>query len=382
MDSFTCTAYLDNSATTRPCAEAVYAVGRAMTELWGNPSSLHGNGFEAQKLFDSSRESVAKRLFCKSGEVFFTSGGTESNNTAILGAALSLKRRGNRIVTSSVEHPSAAQAVLRLESEGFEVVRLGVDSYGRIDEGELAAAVNSSTVLVSIMAVNNETGTLQPVEAARRAVSRAKAPALIHCDAVQAFGKLPVRPSALGADLITVSGHKIHAPKGVGALYVKSSVRISPLMFGGAQQSKLRPGTEPMPAIAGFAAAVDALPDEASQLKLTASLRDYLLEGLSLIPDVVVNSPPDALPYVTNISVLGINSEPMLTFLSGRGVCVSAGSACSKNKKSTVLKAMGLSEARISSALRISFSRFTRTSEVDRLLEGIAAGRRSIRSSK
>lgn len=382
MESFTCRAYLDNSATTRPCIEAVDATVNAMTVLWGNPSSLHGNGLEAQTLLDSCRDRVAAKFHCKSDEIFFTSGGTESNNTAIFGAAKALRRQGNRIVTTAVEHPSVAQAMNHLETEGFEVIRLGVNAYGRIDERELASAVNSSTVLVSIMAVNNETGTLQPVEAARRAVLAARAPALVHCDAVQAFGKIPVRPSALGADMVTVSGHKIHAQKGIGALYIRSSAKITPLLYGGQQQNKIRPGTEPMPAIAGFTAAVSALPDEISELKLITSLRAYLVDGLSAIQDIVINSPPDALPYVTNISVLGINSEPMLNFLSDRGICVSAGSACSKGKKSTVLAAMGLPDARVSSALRISFSRFTRIAEVDMLLEGIAAGRRTIRSSR
>ena len=264
---FLMTAYLDNSATTPVCGEAVEAMKTAVTELWGNPSSLHQKGIEADEMLENARSNIARRLFCRDDEVYFTSGGTESNNLAVQGAAHAMRRRGRRIVTTSVEHPSIEETVKHLESEGFEVIRLGVDRKGRISERELFDAVTPDTVLVSIMAVNNETGTVQPVEAARTAVTRAKSPALIHCDAVQAFGKLPLKPAAMGVDLMTVSSHKIHGPKGVGALYVKKGVRLSPIVFGGLQEEKLRPGTQPMPAIAGFGAAAAAMPNLTAQLK-------------------------------------------------------------------------------------------------------------------
>lgn len=376
------TAYLDNSATTPVCGEAVEAMKTAVTELWGNPSSLHQKGIEADEMLENARSNIARRLFCRDDEVYFTSGGTESNNLAVQGAAHAMRRRGRRIVTTSVEHPSIEETVKHLESEGFEVIRLGVDRKGRISERELFYAVTPDTVLVSIMAVNNETGTVQPVEAARTAVTRAKSPALIHCDAVQAFGKLPLKPAAMGVDLMTVSSHKIHGPKGVGALYVKKGVRISPIVFGGLQEEKLRPGTQPMPAIAGFGAAAAALPNLTAQLKKVTELRDYMCERLLSLGGVVINSPEDALPYVTNISVLGINSEPMLNFLSSRGVYVSSGSACSKGHQSSVLKNMGLSDEVRKSPLRISFSRFTTKEEIDMLIDGISAGQKAIRKNK
>lgn len=375
-------AYFDNSATTAPCCEAVKAVSDAMTRCWGNPSSLHFQGNLAKELLDNSREAIAARLSCKPEEIFFTSGGTESNNLAVRGAAYQMRRMGRRIVSTSIEHPSIDETLNKLEAEGFEVIKLKVDSFGRINEKELFAAVNSNTVLITMMLVNNEVGTIMPIQAAKRAAMAARSPALIHCDAVQAFGKMPVKPSALGVDLMTVSSHKIHGPKGVGALYVRKGVKIKPVSFGGEQEHKLRPGTEAMPAIAGFAAAAKALPDPQKELERISMLRDYMVSRLGELDDIVINSPPDALPFVTNISVLGIKSEPMLNFLSERGICVSSGSACSKGKKSHVLLQMGLDKKRLDSPLRISFSRFTTVQEIDALVLGISEGKKVIRAVK
>lgn len=375
-------AYFDNSATTAPCREAVAAVNSALTECWGNPSSLHRRGIHAEELLNSSREAVAGALGCQPGEIIFTSGGTESNNLALLGAAYAQRRRGKRIVSTSIEHPSVDETLNRLEAEGFEVIRLKADSNGKTSADELYRAVNQNTVLVSIMLVNNEVGSIQPVEAAKRAVAVARAPALIHCDAVQAFGKMTFKPSALGVDLMSISSHKIHGPKGVGALYIRNGVKINPRVFGGSQEKSLRPGTEPLPAIAGFAAAARALGSPAEQLRQTAMLRDYMVSRLRELDGVVVNSPPDALPYITNISVLGIKSEPMLNFLSERGIYVSAGSACSKGKKSRVLVKMGLDNARLESPLRLSLSRFTSVREIDMLVFGIGEGIKVIRKTK
>lgn len=375
-------AYFDNSATTAPCSEAVNAVSDALIHCWGNPSSLHSSGNRAKELLDASREDIAKKLGCLPEEIYFTSGGTETNNLAVIGAAHKMRRQGKRIVSTSVEHPSVDEALNQLEAEGFEVIKLKVDGYGRINEKDLYAAVNSNTILVTMMLVNNEVGTIMPVEAARRAVLMARSPALIHCDAVQAFGKMPVKPSALGVDLMTVSSHKIHGPKGVGALYVRKGIKINPRTFGGSQENKIRPGTEPMPAIAGFAAAAKVLPDPKKQLEHITALRDYMVSRLEELGDVVINSPPDALPYVTNVSVLGIKSEPMLNFLSDRGISVSAGSACSKGKKSHVLSQMGLDNRRLDSPLRISFSRFTTIQEIDALILGIAEAKKVIRAAK
>lgn len=375
-------AYFDNSATTAPCCEAVNAVSDAMTRRWGNPSSLHRVGNLANELLENSRKDIADRLSCAPEEIYFTSGGTESNNLAVMGAAYQMRRMGRRIVSTSVEHSSVDDTLNKLEAEGFEVIKLKVDNYGRINEKELYAAVNSNTILITMMLVNNEVGTIMPVQAAKRAAMMARSPALIHCDAVQAFGKMPVKPVTLGVDLMTVSSHKIHGPKGAGALYIRKGVKIKPRTFGGEQEKKIRPGTEAMPAIAGFAAAARALPDPARELEHITMLRDYMVAKLGEIPDVVINSPHDALPYVTNISVLGIKSEPMLNFLSERGIYVSSGSACSKGKKSHVLMQMGLDRRRLDSPLRISFSRYTTIQEIDALILGIAEGKKTIRATK
>lgn len=376
------TAYLDNSATTAVCPQAIEKINFALCECWGNPSSLHRKGIEADNMLIEARESVAKRLSCKPEEIYFTSGGTEGNNIVLQGVARSMKRKGKRIVTTCVEHPSVGETASFLEKEGFEVIRLSVDSEGRINEDELFNAVTPDTILVSIMAVNNETGTIQPVEKAKLAVLRAHSPALIHCDAVQAFGKLPLKPSAMGVDLMTISSHKVHGPKGVGALYIKKGVKISPLVYGGSQEQKLRPGTQPLPAIAGFGAAVKAMPNISAQLEKTKELRDYMVNRLLELPDVVINSPKDALPYVTNFSVVGINSEPMLNFLSSKGIYVSSGSACAKGHVSFVLKNMGLSDERMKSPLRVSFSRFTTKQEIDMLVDAIEEGQKTIRKNK
>jgi cysteine desulfurase len=369
-------AYLDNSATTPLCEEAVAAMVKALTNCWGNPSSMHAKGQQAEKLLEQSRSEIAKKLSCRDEEVYFTAGGTEGNNIVLFGTAYALKRQGNRIVTTSVEHPSVYEPIKQLENEGFEVVRLKVDNTGRISEDELCSAVNSKTILVSIMAVNNEVGTLQPIETAKKAVEAARSPALVHCDAVQAFGKTAVKPYAMGADLVTLSSHKIHGPKGAGAVYIKKGTRLVPRFFGGTQEGKIRPGTHPMPAITGFGAAVKALPDIAAELENIAMLRDYFFCQLKTLQNITINSPPDAIPYVVNISVLGILSDHMLNFLSERGVYVSSGSACAKGQKSRVLTEMGLDIERLSSPLRISFSRFTTKEHLDMLLEGIAEGQK------
>ncbi len=375
-------AYFDNSATTAPCCEAVNAVSDAMTRCWGNPSSLHGIGNMANELLEQSRADIAARLSCSPEEIFFTSGGTEANNLAVIGAAHQMKRMGNRIVSTSVEHSSIDDTLNRLEAEGFEVIKLKVDSYGRINEKDLYAAVNQKTILITMMLVNNEVGSVMPVQAAKRAAMMARSPALIHCDAVQAFGKMPVKPSTLGVDLLTISSHKIHGPKGVGALYIRKGVKIKPRTFGGEQEKKIRPGTEAMPLIAGFAAAARVLPDPQKELEHITMLRDYMVSKFGELGDIAVNSPPDALPYVTNVSVLGIKSEPMLNFLSDRGIYVSSGSACSKGKKSHVLTQMNLDRRRLDSPIRISFSRFTTIQEIDALILGIAEAKKVIRAIK
>lgn len=374
-------AYLDNSATTRPCREAVEKITQMLTENYGNPSSLHSRGLQAQLAVEQARESVAKAIGAEKNEIIFTSGGTEANNLAVLGAAQSRYRSGKKLITTAIEHPSVLEAVKALETEGWEVVRLAPDSRGCFSTEALANALDGSTVLVSLMLVNNETGAIQPLEEAARLIKRSGAPALLHCDAVQAFGKLPINVKKTGVDLMTVSAHKIHGPKGVGALYVRSGVRIIPRAFGGGQERGLRSGTESTPLIAGFGGAVDALPNTAQQLNTMRELKIYAQELLGGLDGIEINSPDDALPYILNISCPGIRSEVMLHHLSAGGVFVSSGSACAKGQKSHVLTAMGLDRKRIDGALRISFSRFTTKEEIRLLASRLEDGlKRLIRS--
>lgn len=376
-------AYLDNSATTPVCDEAVQAMLHALREGWGNPSSLHQKGIEAEQLLEHARAQVAAQLHipCDKETLVFTSGGTESNNLAILGAAYARRRYGRRIVSSAIEHASVEEALKQLEQNGFEVIRLCPDKTGRIHAQDLLQAVTPDTILVSLMSVNNETGTLQPVDKVKSILRQKRAPALFHCDAVQSFGKQALRPDALGVDLLTLSAHKIHGPKGVGALYIKKGVKLVPRTLGGTQENKLRPGTQAMPAIVGFGAAAEALGDPQARYAGVQALRDYMVDGLHQLGGIAVNSPADALAYVTNISVLGFHSEPLINALSNAGVCVSSGSACAKGKRSRVLQAMGLAESHLRGALRVSFSRESTQAEVDGFLAALAQAKQTLYGS-
>ncbi len=366
--------YLDNSATTRVCEKSAEKVLELMTQCYGNPSSLHKKGLEAQREVAHARQAVAVSLSAQPREIIFTSGGTEANNLAVLGGAAAGRRRGKRIVTTAIEHPSVLEPMRQLEKEGFEVVFLTPDADGRVPEEAVLKAVTGDTILISVMAVNNELGSIQPIEVLKKAVKRAGAPALVHVDGVQAYGKLPLRPEKLGIDLLTVSGHKIHGPKGVGALYVSKNARILPRTFGGGQERELRPGTEAAPLIAGLGAAVEELPDWRQAYSRMEKLRDYTLQKLSGLEGVEVNSPVEGLPYLLNFSALGIRSETMLHFLAQRGIYVSSGSACAKGKQSHVLKAAGLPDSRISSAIRVSFSRESTKRDADAPAEGVREG--------
>ena len=366
--------YLDNSATTRVCEKSAEKVLELMTQCYGNPSSLHKKGLEAQREVAHARQAVAVSLSAQPREIIFTSGGTEANNLAVLGGAAAGRRRGKRIVTTAIEHPSVLEPMRQLEKEGFEVVFLTPDADGRVPEEAVLKSVTGDTILISVMAVNNELGSIQPIEVLKKAVKRAGAPALVHVDGVQAYGKLPLRPEKLGIDLLTVSGHKIHGPKGVGALYVSKNARILPRTFGGGQERELRPGTEAAPLIAGLGAAVEELPDWRQAYSRMEKLRDYTLQKLSGLEGVEVNSPVEGFPYLLNFSALGIRSETMLHFLAQRGIYVSSGSACAKGKQSHVLKAAGLPDSRISSAIRVSFSRENTERDADALAEGVREG--------
>ena len=366
--------YLDNSATTPVLPEAAAEALRLMTDCWGNPSSLHSRGFWAKKELDAARATVARRLGAAPEEIIFTSGGTEANNMALLGAAAARRRLGNKIVTTAVEHDSVLQASKELEAQGFQVVRIPPDKAGLVRPQDLEAAIDESTILVSLMLVNNETGTLLPVREAAQLIKRGRAPALLHTDCVQAFCKMDFTPQRLGADLCTVSAHKIHGPKGVGALYVKRGTRILPRVFGGGQERGLRSGTESLSLIGAFAKAVELSPRPAALLPSMRTLRETLLTLLGDIPEIVVNSPEEGLPYILNLSAVGVRAETMLHFLAQRGISVSSGSACGKAKPSHVLAAMGLPKERAASALRVSLSRFTTEEDLTALAQGLRAG--------
>jgi cysteine desulfurase len=370
--------YFDNSSTTRVCREAAEKVMEVMTKDYGNPSSLHAKGFRAEQELRASREAVASLLGAQPEEIYFTSGGTESNNIALFGAARARRKRGNRIVTTAVEHPSVLNTMKRLEKDGFAVVYLKPDAQGKIDPEQVREAVTPDTILVSMMRVNNEVGSILPVEAAADAIEAANAPALLHVDAVQAFGKLPLHVRKLRADLMSVSGHKIHGPKGIGALFLRRGVHIEPLTYGGGQEKNIRPGTESVPLIAGLGAAVRALPDLETELAAIRELNGFCRAGLSKIEGITVNSPDDALPYILNFSAGGVRAETMLHFLSGREIYVSSGSACSRGRESHVLKAMGLPEERIGSALRLSFCRFNTKKEAEIFLAALREGLASL----
>ena len=365
------TVYFDNSATTKPCKEAVDAANKAITELWGNPSSLHELGSLASSELRKARKNVSKLLGVPEDNFYFTSSGTTANNTAIFGAYEKLKREGNRIVTTAIEHPSVSEPIKRLESYGVEVIRLMPDKNGKINEDELLESINKNTILVSLMAVNNEVGSILPVNAVRSAVKRAGAPALIHADCVQALSKIPVTPKTVDADIITVSGHKIHALKGVGGIYVKSQNLIKPYILGGGQEKNMHSGTEATPAIFSFGAAALSAMDVRRHSDYVKSLKERFLKGIEDLSCVTVNSPEDAIPYIVNISILGLPSQPTVNFMSSKGICISAGSACKTGHRSPVLTAMGLSPEIIDSAVRISFSRYNTPEEIDILINAV-----------
>jgi len=373
--------YLDNSSTTKPCPLAVKYINDSLSDCWGNPSSLHLLGVEAEERINAARKAVADTLHCRSDEIYFTGSGTEANNTAIFGAARSRKKRGKRIVTTEIEHSSVLEAMKVLEEEGFEVIRLKPDINGKISEEDIKNAITTDTVLVSIMLVNNETGTIEPVKAAADAIKAISSPALLHCDAVQAFGKMKTEPYKLGVDLLTASGHKIHGPKGIGFLYIKKGIHIKPYILGGGQESGMRSGTESVPLISGLYGALKELPDPDKQAERQLQLWNYAKEKLLSTGLVEINSCDSVLPYVLNVSVSGYRSETLLHFLENSGIYVSSGSACAKGEGSYVLRAMGLDKKRVDSALRISFSRYSTESEIDLLTEAIINATKRLRKA-
>lgn len=372
--------YLDNAATTKPCAEAVEAAVSAMTENYGNPSSLHRAGLNAQLVVDGARKAVADSIGADKDCIYFTSGATESNNLALRGASAAYGRKTRKIVISAVEHASVEETAADLEKKGFEIVRVSPREDGCFYAADFVNACGEDTCLISMMCVNNETGCILPVKETFSAVKRRYPHIITHTDCVQAYMKLPVKASALCADLISLSGHKIHGGKGVGALYIKKGVRVLPVITGGKQEKGIRSGTESVPMIAAFGAAVKKLvPTITERYEKVGGLKKYLLDKLSGIEGVVVNSPEDGSPYVVNISAVGKRSEIMLHFLESREIYVSSGSACSKGQQSGVLGQFGIRDKRADSALRISMTAETTEAELDVFCEALREGMEKIR---
>ena len=364
--------YLDNSATTRVIKEAADAAYSVMTEFYGNPSSLHAKGIEAEKIMEQARKDIAEALGADPAGLYFTSGGTEANNLAVVGTAMAKKRRGNKAVISAYEHDSVMKAGKRIEEMGFEVTYLEPDENGVITPEAVFNAVDDKTVLVSVMLVNNEIGSINDISKISAAAKRKNPDITVHCDAVQAFCKIPFRADKLGVDLCTVTAHKIGGPKGIGALWIRKGTRVVPIHLGGEQEKQIRPGTEAMPLIAAFGVAAKRAKENLPEFgKLMAELKERFNEDVKGIDGIVLNSKENALPAIANISVIGIRSEIMLHFLEERGIYVSSGSACAQGAKSHVLKAMGYSAERVDSALRISFGRENTAEDIDFLVDSI-----------
>ena len=369
--------YLDNAATTKPSQKAAEAMLMSVEEF-GNPSSLHGAGLRAEKLINGAKDNFAKALGVDKKNIYFTSGGTEANNLAILGAADVMKRRGNRVITSKIEHPSVIEAFKRLEKDGFDVVYVGVNRDGAVNLDEFSEALTDDTVLVSIMHTNNETGVIQPVSDISRLAREKAKNCVIHCDCVQAFGKLPIKPEQLGVDAVSISAHKIHGFKGCGALYTKT--RISPVIVGGEQQNEIRPGTENVGGILAFSAALSECSFDADEMRRKRTLMKNLLS--EKLDNIVINgSCENNSGSVLNVSFVGIKAEILLHSLERYEIYVSTGSACSSHKPqpSHVLTAMGASQKEIDGAIRISFSQNTTDSEIVYASEKIAEEVKNIR---
>ena len=360
--------YLDNSATTKPCETSIQYINNALLNNWGNPSSLYSLGIEAETAVDSARRAIAGKISSREDEIIFTGSGTEANNTAILSVRNS---RNKKIITTAIEHPSVLNTVKRLENNGFEVVRLGCDSRGVIDLNRLEKELDSSVCLVSIMIVNNEVGSVQPVAEAVKLIRKYSPQAIIHCDAVQAFGKMTINVKNLEVDMMSASAHKIHGPKGIGFLYCRKGTKLTPFITGGGQEFGLRSGTESVPLICGFEGAVKELPDLKTAEEKIRGINIYARRIFKDSGFIEINSDINACPYILNISVEGYRSETLLHFLESRNIFVSSGSACAKGEVSYVLKELQLNRSRIDSAMRLSFSRDNKKEDIDLLLEAL-----------
>ncbi len=361
--------YFDNSATTKVLENAARAAFEAMTATFANPSSLHTAGIEAQHILKNARKTVADSLKAEDREIYFTSCATESNNIAIFGAVNALKRRGNRVVTTAVEHPSVYECFKRLEEMGFEVIYLHPEN-GRITEQSIKEAVTKDTILVSMMAVNNENGDMLPIKRIKKIIENAKSPALFHCDGVQAWGKQDIDVKRLGIDLLSVSAHKLYGPKGVGALYIRRGVNLKPIMYGGGQENGLRSGTENTAGIAAMAAAAQYVFSNLKKFQSQMhSLKEKFISECEKYPFIKINSPLDGADNIINISLPGCRSETVLHCLEQEGIFVSSGSACSSHggegKRARVLSEYGFGTDRTDSAIRISFGIYNTEEEIE-----------------
>ena len=366
--------YLDNSATTRAYDSVGDLVRKVMCEDYGNPSSMHAKGVTAEHYIKEAKETLAKLMKVQDKEIFFTSGGTESDNLALMGAARANRRRGNHLITSAIEHPAVINTMRHLEEEGYRVTFLPVDRYGRIRLDALKEALCEDTILVSVMYVNNEVGSVQPIAEAASIVKAYNKDILFHVDAVQGFGKYWIYPRKLNVDLCTISGHKIHGPKGIGALYVGSHVKIQPIVFGGEQQKNVRSGTENVPGIAGLGLAAKLIyQDLDEKVARMRELKAHFIEGVQEIQDITIHGLYDetSAPHIISVGFAGIRSEVLLHALEEKGIYVSSGSACASNHPqiSGVLKGIGAGQEYLDATLRFSMSEFTTLEEIDYTLE-------------
>lgn len=370
--------YLDNSATTRVLPEAAELMVRVMTEDYGNPSSMHNLGVTAEKYLKEAKETLAKILKVSDKEILFTSCGTESDNMALFGVASANERRGKHIITTKIEHPAILRAAEQLEARGFKFTYLGTDENGIISLDELRDAITEDTILVSIMHINNEIGSVQPIAEAGALIKSINPQIIFHVDAVQSFGKMRIYPKKMNIDLLSVSGHKIHGPKGIGFLYINEKIKINPIIFGGGQQNGMRSGTESVPSIAGMALAAKTLYDKLDEdVAKLYELKKYFIEEVTGIEDVTVNGIPGGddwgAPHVVSVSIRDVRAEVMLHSLEDKGIYVSAGSACSTHKRaaSATLLAIGLDKALLESTVRFSFSVFTTREELEYTIEAM-----------
>lgn len=364
--------YLDNSATTKPCIQAVEAMTKTMTENWGNPSSLYSFGIDTARHLRNARHQIAAAMGAEPDRVFFTSGGTEADNWAIFGSIKRMGKRGKHLITTAMEHHAILNCFKELEAQGYEVTYLKPDQMGRVSTEELKSALRKDTILVSIMMVNNEVGSVMPISQMAKLTHKICPDAIFHTDAVQGFLKIPFQAKTLGADLISVSSHKIHGPKGAGALYIGPRLKsFPPLLLGGGQEGGYRSGTEGTPAIFGFSAAAAAISEsfKADCLR-EKELIVWLVEKLSGLPGVVINGAHEA-PHILSISIPGVPTQNSINILQDAGICVSAGSACAKGHRSHVLSAMGVDPEIIDCTFRVSLCKDTTQEELTKLVQTI-----------